>query len=380
VRLLVATGMLPGHVIPYLEAIRALVLGGHQVVVHAEPYSLPLVRPTGATLLETSMTDATEVLLAAATTEERIAAALRFATAAAADLGQALARHRVEAALVDQMNLGGALACERWEGPWASFAVCPALLRPDFRDWPSMVPTASLRRELGLPPSTQNSLLMGLSPRRQLLPWIPMFDPAPLPPGARHLGLVYRQGSPRRAREAWREVFGPGPARRVMVSLSTSPQREQRARLARFVSVLLQVARRLPVQVLLTASTAVIPPDLSARVRALPFADHGLLLPAADVLVTHAGWGSLSRALAGGVPILAVPFERDQPFNARLCQAAHAGLAADPESADTVTVEAALRHLLDPPEPMRQALRVQREAWSSGYPGMAELMVELPRG
>ena len=43
------------------------------------------------------------------------------------------------------------------------------------------------------------------------------------------------------------------------------------------------------------------------------FVPHGAVLPRAAAVVTHAGMGIVGKAAYAGVPIVAVPFGRDQP-------------------------------------------------------------------
>jgi UDP:flavonoid glycosyltransferase YjiC (YdhE family) len=59
---------------------------------------------------------------------------------------------------------------------------------------------------------------------------------------------------------------------------------------------------------------------------------HAAVLPHADVLVTHAGLGSVVAALAHGVPMVALPFDRDQPDNARALVRMGAGVALSPDA------------------------------------------------
>jgi MGT family glycosyltransferase len=72
------------------------------------------------------------------------------------------------------------------------------------------------------------------------------------------------------------------------------------------------------------------PPDnvtLSGYVR------HAAVLPHADLLVTHAGLGSVVAALAHGVPMVCLPLAREQPDNARAVVRIGAGRALDPGAA-----------------------------------------------
>ena len=49
------------------------------------------------------------------------------------------------------------------------------------------------------------------------------------------------------------------------------------------------------------------------------------LLPHCDLVVAHAGFGTVSAALAGGVPMVLIPIDADQPLNAERCRVARDG-------------------------------------------------------
>ncbi len=60
--------------------------------------------------------------------------------------------------------------------------------------------------------------------------------------------------------------------------------------------------------------------------RAERFVPHGPILARASVAITHGGMGVTQKALAVGVPVVAVPFGRDQPEVARRVEVAGAGV------------------------------------------------------
>ena len=63
-----------------------------------------------------------------------------------------------------------------------------------------------------------------------------------------------------------------------------------------------------------------------ANVRLERFLPHTPLLERAACVVCHAGMGITQKALAHGVPVVAVPFGRDQPEVARRVEVARAGV------------------------------------------------------
>jgi MGT family glycosyltransferase len=56
------------------------------------------------------------------------------------------------------------------------------------------------------------------------------------------------------------------------------------------------------------------------------FVPHGPILARASVAITHGGMGVTQKALAAGVPVVAVPFGCDQPEVARRVEVAGAGV------------------------------------------------------
>ena len=82
-----------------------------------------------------------------------------------------------------------------------------------------------------------------------------------------------------------------------------------------------------PVDVVVTTAD-VDPAGLEAppNVRVARFLPHAPLLERASCVVCHAGMGITQKALAHGVPVVAVPFGRDQPEVARRVEVARAGV------------------------------------------------------
>ncbi|WNI33883.1 glycosyltransferase [Streptomyces sp. ITFR-6] len=95
----------------------------------------------------------------------------------------------------------------------------------------------------------------------------------------------------------------------------------------------------LPVNVVVTVGGRVDPAELGplpGHVRVERFIPQELLLPRCDLVVSHAGSGSLMGALAHGLPSVLLPLGADQPYNARRCAELGAAQVLDPV---TVTPE-----------------------------------------
>jgi UDP:flavonoid glycosyltransferase YjiC (YdhE family) len=73
-----------------------------------------------------------------------------------------------------------------------------------------------------------------------------------------------------------------------------------------------------------------------------------MVLPHADVVVTHCGHGTVIKSLANGVPLLCMPVGRDQPDTAARVVASGAGLRLRP-GAGPRAIAAGLERILSEP-------------------------------
>ena len=85
------------------------------------------------------------------------------------------------------------------------------------------------------------------------------------------------------------------------------------------------------------------------------------LLPACDVVASHAGSGTTLGALAMGIPQLCIPQRADQFLNAEAVVRAGAGLVIQPSEVDATAVAQATRQLLEDPRFRRAARMVADE-------------------
>jgi len=112
------------------------------------------------------------------------------------------------------------------------------------------------------------------------------------------------------------------PRPRVLVSVSTELQDD-----GAIIETALEALRDEPGSVIVT--TAALDPARFAapheRVRITRFLSHAAVIPEVDVVVTHGGMGTTQRALAAGVPVVVVPWGRDQSESARRVEVCGAG-------------------------------------------------------
>lgn len=130
----------------------------------------------------------------------------------------------------------------------------------------------------------------------------------------------------------------------VLVSLSTSFM-DQVAALQRICTAL----SSLPVEALVTTGQSVAPATLAvgSNVEVVTFAPHDPLLDEADLLITHAGHGSVMAAVGAGVPLLCMPMGRDQPGNTARVEALNLGRGLSPEASSEEIAALATQMLAD---------------------------------
>ena len=130
----------------------------------------------------------------------------------------------------------------------------------------------------------------------------------------------------------------------VLVSLSTSFQNQQ-ATLQRICEALAQ----LQIEALVTTGPNVVPASLWARggVELREFVPHDEVLPFADLLITHAGHGTVCAGAGAGVPMLCLPMGRDQPAVAERVEALGLGRSLSSEASPEAIGEAVTALLAD---------------------------------
>jgi MGT family glycosyltransferase len=163
--------------------------------------------------------------------------------------------------------------------------------------------------------------------------------PAVLPANVRYVGPVL--DDPHWAMSAtWAAPGGDAPL--VLVAMSTTFQ-DQTDCLQHVVDAL----AALPVRGFVTTGPAIEPASLAGapQVTIVPRAPHREVLRHAALVVTHAGHGTVMKALAAGVPLVMLPHGRDQDDTAARVTARHAGVAVK-RTATADAIAQAIRRVL----------------------------------
>ena len=206
------------------------------------------------------------------------------------------------------------------------------------------------RARVGLPPLAH--LHGGISRRLALVATLPQLEyPRPRPePWLRVTGPLL-----------WEQPFGdvelpPGEEPLVLVAPSTSQDPEHR-----LVRAALEGLAGEPVRVLATTNRR--PPErplpLPANARVVDWVSYARTMPRCAAVVCHAGHGTVARALACGVPVVACPYAGDQAETAARLRWAGLGVSLPRRFHTPRGVRLALGRLLADPGYARRARGVR---------------------
>jgi UDP:flavonoid glycosyltransferase YjiC (YdhE family) len=226
------------------------------------------------------------------------------------------------------------------------------------------------RARLGLPPVGSMREVLGRAERVLVLasPSVD-FGENGLPPNTRYVGAQLDD-------PAWAEPWdSPWPADHldplVVVGLSTTNQGQ-----TRLAQRAIDALGGLSVRGLLTTGPAVDPAHLAppANVVVCRSAPHAQIFREASAVVTHAGHGTVMRALAAGLPLVCIPMGRDQGDVAARVVASGAGVRLSPK-ARPEKLRSAVREVLSDPSFRLKAQELARAiaAECAEERGVAEL-------
>lgn len=129
-------------------------------------------------------------------------------------------------------------------------------------------------------------------------------------------------------------------------------------------TTILEGLREEPLNLILTVGRNQDPAQFGrqpAHVHIERFVPQALLLPRCDLVVTHGGFGTVTAALANGLPLVLIPISADQPENARRCAALGVGRSVGPDERTPPTIRAAVREVLDNPKYRSNAQHLRQQ-------------------
>jgi UDP:flavonoid glycosyltransferase YjiC (YdhE family) len=337
-----------GHLEPLIPLASAAEAGRHSVAFAARPWMVPQVDAAGFAVFvagsDLGLTP-TRLPLAEADLDQDmrdvgIGFGRRIARERAADILSLCSEWRPDLLVCEEFDYGAMVVAERLGLPYATVLVSAtgAFVRPQF----VAGPLDEVRAEHGLP---HDPGLAMLSRYLVLTPFPPSLrDPGvPLPATAHHMRLLTIDATRSEAAPPWLTRHDDVPA--VYFSLGTVYNMESGDLFQRVLAGL----RDLPIDLTVTVGRDLDPEELGtqpANVHVERFMPQATLLPHSDLVVSHAGSGSVLGALAHGLPMVLLPIGADQPLNAARCHALGVAAVLDPLSATPETVRAAVTRVL----------------------------------
>jgi hypothetical protein len=200
----------------------------------------------------------------------------------------------------------------------------------------------------------------------------PLFDPPPpaLPHHHHYVGPLWWERPS--AVPTYLDVPG---APWVLVTVSSNPQAEEMT-LARTA---LQTLAAHPVRVVLTLSPRHPRDELGsvpANARIAQFVPHSAVLTRSGLLVSHAGHGIVAKALYYGVPMVLVPWDRDQPGVAARAAALGVAEVIARHDLTELRLSAAIDRVLGNPHYQEHAARIASRLQAQDAVAMARVRIE----
>lgn len=369
-----------GHAEPMVPFAGALRDAGHAVAFAGHPRYLPALEARGflcfevdghlagapaerRPLLEPSQLDEDRVLREHYATEvprRRVARYLELYDTWVPDL-----------VIRDEVDFAAAVLTEELGIPHAVVLVLAAgsFIRPEV----VAGPLDHLRAERGLRPDPD---LAALHRRLVLSPFPPSFrDPAsPLPATAHSFRApLDRSDADCDFLPSWWARLDDRPV--VYVTLGTVFATESGDLFARLLTGLGQ----LPVEVVVTVGPDISPEEFGPQpehVHVEQWVPQSLLLPHADLVVSHGGSGTVIAALAHGLPQVVIAMGADQMHNAGRVQALGVGRALHPVTTTPAEVRDTVAALLTDDRAQSAAQRMQREITALPGPDSALTLLE----
>ncbi len=343
-----------GHVLPVGALLEELARRGHDVHVRTESAAVAMMRAAGLHAepvdpgIESIVGEDWRARSALEVLKLSIDVLCRRAALEVDDLRRAVDTVRPEAIIVDANCWGAMSAAEAGTIPWLVFSPFTPYLRsrgvppfgPGMRPLPGivgdlrdasvrpivrhlfdrpMLPRVNaIRAELGVSPVTSVDDLMRRTPLLLAVGGEPFEYPHPdWGDLVHHIGACVFE-PPTTTTPDWVNTID-----RPVVLVNTSSIRQPDTALGRTA---LQALADEDVHVVATFPAGV-PPDLPrpANATVCRFVPHAAILERASCAITHGGMGTTLKALDRGVPVVVVPFARDQAEVARRVEVARCG-------------------------------------------------------
>ncbi|MGI8428933.1 MAG: glycosyltransferase [Solirubrobacteraceae bacterium] len=169
----------------------------------------------------------------------------------------------------------------------------------------------------------------------------------------------------------------PGDGPLILVAPSTAHDPAHRLLRAAIIGLAHE-----PVRVLASTNRRPLraPIPVPANARLLDWVSYARIMPRCDLVICHAGHGTLARALVSGCPVVAVPHSGDMGENAARAEWAGVGVRLPWRALHPKTVKLAVRRALGAPALAARARELARWAHANDGPSRAAELVEALAG
>lgn len=370
-----------GHFHPLVPIARAAAQAGHDVAFATSASFAPMVERSGFRAFAAGMAgtpaDAFPELrgLSGRDATAFMRARVRPAQAAtmASDLLGIVDEWRPELLVREKAEFGGYIVGERLGIPYASVEINAAEMTQDHRASLG-AGLAGVLAEHGLPPDPD----LRIQERQFVL--------SPFPPSYRG-GTTQVAASPRLAirptpfdqsgderMPAWIDELAARPT--AYLTLGTSALFNVRPSIFRaFIDGLADESLNLIVAVGRNTDPADIGPT-PPNVRIERYIPQTLVFPRCDLVICHAGSGTVMAALAHGLPLVLVPLGADQPQNARRCADLGVACTLDEKTLNPAGARAAVLDVLVSPSYRAHAEELRAEIETLPTPEQAVTVLE----
>jgi MGT family glycosyltransferase len=370
-----------GHLHPLVPIARAMVDAGHEVAFATPAPFAPTVERSGFRVFPAGMTKTIaeafpeHLALRGRAETEFMLRCVRPAQAAAMVRGLqgVMAGWRPDLLVREGSEFGGCIAARHAGIPYAVVEVLATGFGEDRRSFLS-AGLAGLLAEYGLPPDPE----LGMLDRQLVL--------SPFPPSYRQADdqevaslrhairpTPFDQSGEERL-PAWAAELAARPI--VYLTLGTVPQFNARPKVFRaFIEGLADEPLNLIIAVGRNNDPAEFGPA-PPNVRIERYIPQTLVFPRCDLVVCHAGSGTVMAALVHGLPLVLTPFAADQPENARRCAALGLARVISDDAVDPSVARAAVLDVLGAPTYRRNAERLRADIEALPGPEHAVWLLE----
>lgn len=368
----------PGHFYPLVSLARALAAAGHDVACATDSDFAPQVEATGLRCIHVGLAleKARQILnmsrlppLAMRTAAER----QMFPELLPGQLLPGLVALRAtwppDLVVSENYEFAGRVAAESWGIAHASVKV--GHIYP-YADRHKLVPAMdALRATVGLPADPDAAMLFRYLYVLNEPSQLQSADEILPPTMVRLRRDIFDQSGPEGCPD-WLDNLPGRPT--VFATMGTFANR-----LPGLLEGLLAALRDEPINVILTVGRDRDPSEFGpqpSNVHVERYIPQSLAFDACDVVVSHAGSGSMLAALDRGLPLVNVPIAADQPWNAARCAEAGVGLTVGPDERTPEVIRAAVRTVLSDPTYRQNAQRLRASIAAMPGPATAVKLLE----